>query len=181
MSHPILVAGIDPGLDGYVCLLGPGLVEPAFFAAPVRELPGGGRVYDRPALNALAAGLKAGDVQAVALEVQAPRPRESGRSAFTLGVGYGGWLQALSAAGLKVVEVEPQTWKRTLGLPGDKARKGRKAKAVALAARLYPAVDLRPRERAPGARVSSSDKAEALLIAHWLLGRETAKAGGPLS
>ena len=116
--------------------------------------------------------------------------KEGTISSFNLGFGFGAWKASLTCAGfverteefLKTgltgqffVVVAPDVWKRRLGCTASHSgpdtdyerRKARDAMSIKVAQALDPAVDFRPIERSPEARVPSADKACARLIAEY--------------
>lgn len=73
------------------------------------------------------------------------------------------------------VIVEPRVWKSRMGCiahhEGEDThaarRKAADARSIEVATKVDPSVDLRPLERAPGARTPSPDKACSVLLAHY--------------
>lgn len=171
-------AGIDPGLDGFVCLLAPRPTgEPLlqFFPMPVLGRKGQGkRSYDVQGVVGLALTLKDAGLDLVAVERQQAFPKIArGRSqgvvsSFQVGYGYGLLIASLAAAGLSYEEVLPTRWKSSLAcLGGGGGREEANARMVMRAQALFPSVDLRPLETAPGSRTPSPDKAAAALLSEY--------------
>ena len=184
------LVGLDPGLEGYACLLDVDLTalvparfahSPRFWAAPVVTSPRVGKefTYDRAGMVELAQEWRGLGVKAVALEEQQafpgyglkcpyckkPKFQQGVAASFQLGVGFGTWLGAIEAAGIGLVIPRPSEWKGIMGLSSDKS------KSVAVAQRLAPGIDFRPLERTKRARKPSHDKAESYLLARWLVGQ----------
>lgn len=172
----IRTAGIDPGLEGYACLLDDiEGVAPEFFPAPTRKAARAGKdhEYDPRGMLEVALRLEREGVDLVAIEEQQgfpsrgplcpvcgrPRRQQGIASTFQTGLGFGLWLGVLASTGLEVQRVAPQEWKGPMGLSADKD------KSVALARRLAPEVDFRPLERKPKARVPDHNKCESYLLA----------------
>lgn len=132
--------------------------------------------------------------QIVVLERQAPQRRGTSKegtwSSWSNGFGFGLWTAALVAAGFKrcdetqvpaeggvYVVVDPQVWKRRMGAiathRGEDSKHARRKSAdeasIRAARAVAPQVDLRPLERAPGARTPSPDKACSLLMAVYAM------------
>lgn len=173
----MIVVGIDPGLDGYACMLGC-CSAPCFWPAPVIGGSGGKRSYDVPSLVGISISWRETGVDFVVVERQHAFPRIArGRtqgvvSSFSTGFGYGLWIASLAAAGLSVEEVLPQRWKAALGcLGGGGGRRDADRRMILRAQTLDPDTDFRPVERS-GAdprrlRVPCPDKAASRLIAEY--------------
>lgn len=154
-----LTIGIDPGLTGAIAVLADGRL------CDVWDMPTVGRgKAARQTVNAaaLAASLRdhlsahpGADVQAVVEDVAA-RPGQGVTSMFRFGYACGVVSGVLGALSIPVVPVSPRRWKRAYGLLGahKDASRGR-------------AVDLYP--QAPLARKRDHGRAEAILLARWLV------------
>lgn len=78
------------------------------------------------------------------------------QSAFNFGRNVGLWLGVLAALNIEVRKIQPAAWKQDLGLNSDKDL------SMTEAARLYPqTARLLTRKK-------DNDRAEAILLAHWL-------------
>jgi len=152
--------GIDPGKKGAVAVVSDGFFSEA-------------RVWPYPGDTVSAADLIREIVTEFrpalcALEKVASMPRDGRASAFSFGRNLGAWEGILAALGLPYVYVTPQKWQRALldsaGGPNPKTR------SLAMARRLFPALDL--------SRKGDHGKADALHLARWALrefhGREAA-------
>lgn len=165
--------GIDPGLDGYVAVIGG--VEA--WAEPTPTLPtgkGAKRLYNLSSMWELARQLRGLEVSLVMLEKSQPMPGQGVTSTFSTGYGFGLWEMALTAAGVPYELVRPGAWKKAMGisvtgqgLNGAARKKQSKALAIAKAQAMFPGHVFVP----PGKRVPSADMAEALLLATYAAGR----------
>jgi hypothetical protein len=163
--------GVDIGLTGAACAIeGEG--------ARVEDLPtvqdgskGARRLDGRGVILLLRALMPADRVAVAVLEDVRPRPNpHRGTSIVTEGglMRSRGIIEAAcDIAGIRMVWVQPQAWKRFYGLLGkhdDKAKA--KGAALALARELYPG----SAERL--ARVKDQNRAESILIAHYARAKE---------
>lgn len=153
-----ICVGIDPGLDGAVCLLyDNGHAE--LDDTPTLNV-GRGKVTKRdyaiPEMVRLLRRLQGDDV-AVALEAVHSMPGQGVASTFTFGVGFGVWQGILAALGLPYDLVPPQRWKKTMmdGMGQDKD-----------ASRLR-ALQLFPHMCEELRRKKDNGRAEALLLAEY--------------
>ena len=146
------IVGIDPGVTGGFALIAPNGER---LVTTLTNLKAGKTtIVDVPAFCAV---LNECAPDYVIIEKVAGRAKQGGSSMFTFGAAWGCLLGASQACGYPTMLVSPQRWKIDLGLIGLG-----KAGSLALARKLYPecAKELR--------RVKDHDRAEALLIAHWL-------------
>lgn len=127
MSGEARILGIDPGLSGGLALLHSGAIIQAA-PMPVIKLAGKGEL-DLARLGAL---LRDWAPSHAWVEQQQSMPRQGVASSFRTGQNYGTLLGFLQASGMPVTVVRPAVWKKSLGVPGDKAA------AVAIASRLLP-------------------------------------------
>lgn len=154
--------GIDAGVDGYSAQVINGRpVE--FWPAPAYG-GAGGKFYDQRLALEQAHEWKRRGVKKVLLEKldNLPSKLGGGRANYKRGEAMGVWRTALTAADLQCEEVEPEDWKRALGITGPKETL--KPKAISKAKALAPSVDFRDLARHPGAIVPCPDKAEAYLL-----------------
>ena len=139
----VLILGIDPGINGAAALirLEAGAIAQCFIEAWTIE-------HQRPLALAAKARL-------IVVEAQHASPQQGVRSAFALGLAYGGVRGALAASGHPaVVYVQPAVWRGSYGLPGGAS--GKEA-GVAMARDV-----LREPER-----VLTHDEADAVLLAWY--------------
>ena len=138
-----LVLGIDPGVNGA--------------AALIRAMPKAGAIAQNIIVSLADPWfpLASRDVRLIVVEAQHASPQMGTRSAFALGLAYGGVRGALVASGHPaVVYVQPAVWRGSYGLGGGAAGKDA---GVALARDV-----LREPER-----VLTHDEADAVLLAWW--------------
>jgi Holliday junction resolvasome RuvABC endonuclease subunit len=137
-----LIFGIDPGMNGAAALIrvGAGVITQCRVGA-IDQGQGLAR-------TAAAAAL-------VVVEAQHASPQMGVRSAFNLGMAYGGVRGALAVLAHPRVEyVQPSVWRGSYGLSGGAAGK---AAGIAMAREI-----LREPERA-----LTHDEADAVLLAWW--------------
>lgn len=153
------VLGIDPGLTGAWAML-----EEDGSLLAVEDLPviRDGRLawIDADALfSRLLEVRDCRPVRAIVERVHA-MPRNGSQAAFSQGCTLGSILAALQLVRARIELVQPQVWKRALGLIGDKALSDvdRKRASLDKARLLFP--------DAPLDRQRDHGRAEALLIAH---------------
>lgn len=153
--------GIDPGLDGAVAAIDP------FGTITIHDLPtaasiGGGQITREVDGWALAQLLRQlvppGHVGRVAHEHihSFPGKQNKPQITFSLGESMGAIKTAVRVCRLTRIEVAPQEWKRFYGLGADKEQARRKA------------IELLPDAAMMLQRKRDHNRAEALLIAHWL-------------
>ena len=126
MTHPRIL-GIDPGITGGLALLcGEGLLA---VAMPVLTLNGKGEIN----LAELRSILGQWAPTHAWIEKQQAMPRQGATSSFRTGQNYGDIRGFLTASLISWREVRPAVWKKTMGVPADKAA------AIAIATRTFPA------------------------------------------
>lgn len=160
MTKSLLIAGIDPGVDGYVCILHEH--EPMFFKIPYETVPGTKKKNGKKVecnrsvllINQLAKKLRGIDHIFVEDYVTGMSQANISERIHAHGMLVGACKLAARTSVLKPVE-----WKKYYGL-----YKKEKRDSIGMAKDLYPGVSLRPTERS---RVDSHDMADALLIAHF--------------
>lgn len=96
----------------------------------------------------------------VSLEIALPsvsksRAGNTTLTAYRAGAGWNMWPLFLKSKGIQVYQTNPSAWKKTMGLVGKDKEASR-----ALALSLYPKADVK--------LVKHHDRAEALLLAHYL-------------
>lgn len=158
MTH---IVGIDPGLTGGFAVLSPaGELERLADLPVIRD----GRLawIDGGALQSLLIDSLVGRPARVAIERVSAMPGQGVASAFSFGVGFGSVLSILQARHLSIELVTPAVWKRAVGLSSDKRASLDKARL------LYPEADL--------GLAKHDGRAEALLLARWLLLRDRSLA-----
>jgi crossover junction endodeoxyribonuclease RuvC len=152
----VIVLGIDIGITGALSAVD-SRGTAAIVDLPVVEDAAGKRIAGRDLLNAVRNMAPAGEAALAIIEDVRPRPGPS--TAFTMGslMGSRRAIEAvLDIAGIKVVPVQPQAWKRHFGL-----LKAEKGASLETARALYPL-------QAPMLkRQKDHNRAEALLLAHY--------------
>ena len=152
----MLTVGIDPGLTGAVAFLRNGEYV-ALFDIPT-TLKGSGSVKQEVEPGGLKRmfleRLEGREDVAIALERVSAMPGQGSSSVFSFGDTYGCCRSVASLTGYPLHLVTPTTWKKHFGLGRDKEE------SRALASRLFPGAELHLKKHA--------DRAEALLMAHWL-------------
>lgn len=103
----------------------------------------------------------------VAVELVNAMPDQGVTSMFNMGKGLGIWLGIIAALGLPSVHITPVVWKKAMLTAGSGQDKGA---SILHALRLFPnAADYLTRKKDDG-------RAEALLIAAYLRGKQLATA-----
>lgn len=144
------VVGIDPGLTGALALVADGgLVD-------VVDMPVVGGAVDPYALAEVLATW--GQVDRVAVERAQAYPGMGVSSAFNYGAGWGAVLGVLAVLERPVVHIAASKWTRALGVVGkDKDSHRRRA------------TELFPSFSTAFSRRKDDGRADAALIAHWLM------------
>lgn len=96
-------------------------------------------------------------IELAALESVHAMPGQGVKSMFTFGQNFGQWQGLLAAFAIPHLQPRPQDWQRGLVRPSDGP--DTKARALAVARRLFPDVDL--------SKKKDHGKADALLLAWW--------------
>ena len=152
----MITVGIDPGLTGAVAFLRNGEYY-SLFDIPT-TLKGSGSVKQEVEPGGLKRmfleRLEGREDVAIALERVSAMPGQGSSSVFSFGDTYGCCRSVASLTGYSLHLVTPTTWKKHFGLGRDKEE------SRALASRLFPGAELHLKKHA--------DRAEALLMAHWL-------------
>lgn len=152
----MITVGIDPGLTGAVAFLRNGEYY-SLFDIPT-TLKGSGSVKQEVEPGGLKRmfleRLEGREDVAIALERVSAMPGQGSSSVFSFGDTYGCCRSVASLTGYPLHLVTPTTWKKHFGLGRDKEE------SRALASRLFPGAKLHLKKHA--------DRAEALLMAHWL-------------
>ena len=152
----MITVGIDPGLTGAVAFLRNGEYY-SLFDIPT-TLKGSGSVKQEVEPGGLKRmfleRLEGREDVAIALERVSAIPGQGSSSVFSFGDTYGCCRSVASLTGYPLHLVTPTTWKKHFGLGRDKEE------SRALASRLFPGAELHLKKHA--------DRAEALLMAHWL-------------
>lgn len=156
-----MIIGIDPGLTGAIAMAGPDCIPVLLDLPIVAKLSGkGNELSARLLLAAMSAYAK--DIDAAYVERVHAMPGQGVTGMFSLGRTVGVIDGILASLGIQTYYVEPNRWKRELGLTGKE-----KDAARTMAISLYPqAADQLSRKKDIG-------RADALLIAHYAITRNT--------
>lgn len=161
--------GIDVGITGGMAALCPdtGLVfVRAMPVVPVGK--GTRRAYDNRLIAEALRGVM-GEKFAV-LERQQAYPAQGGVSNFTMGLGFGVWLQALTDHHIPFEVIQPKAWQKEYGIASGDT----KAQAAIVAARLWPAQDWR---ETPRCRKAHEGMVDACLMAEYARRRHEGQNG----
>ena len=164
MATGIYVVGIDPGLYGAIAVVGDNHAQ--VFDMPLMS-KGSGAVQNEVNPAAVHRILTDIDeewkIDIVGIEQVSGMPGQGAAGTFSLGDSYGVVRSVAACLGLPMERIHAAKWKRALGLDRDKE------KSRAMAIRLFPKIDLHLKKHA--------DRAEALLIAHYMLTSGSALLG----
>ena len=162
LSGPAVYLGIDPGLNGALCVL---YINPAgeldglrIEDIPTMEVPapsrksGAKRVINEAALAHFIKSL--GPIRAAFIEMVASRPGQSSVATFTFGYTTGAIRGILAAYGIPLHQLTPKSWKSFYKIPGGAP----KSVSIGLASRLFPAF------ASNWTRAKDDGRAEAALI-----------------
>jgi len=138
--------GIDPGKRGALALITSDMATAVAYPGDVSQ-----------AADILREWNVVYRIELAALERVHSMPGQGVRSMFTFGENFGAWQGILAAMEIPHTLITPQQWQRGLVLPSDGSSP--KERALTVARRLFPAVDLH--------RKSDNGKADALLLATW--------------
>lgn len=169
-----LVLAIDPGLTGaYALMERDGRVIRVDDLPVIADLKT--KWIDGEALTEQWLDLIADDDVTGVIERVHPMPESGSQGGFSQGMTLGSLLVSLQMVQARIELVAPQSWKRDLGLlsrPGmnDGARK---RMSIDKARLLFP--------YAPLDRQKDHGRAEALLIAHWYLKRDSLRAANKVA
>ena len=154
MNRPDFVLGIDPGLDGALCLLRLSDKRISLFDMPVAD----GRV-DPAKLAGIVEMCKLQGAIIAAVENVSSMPRQAG--AFNFGRSAGVVHGVLGAMGVPMELVSPNVWKGAMGLRklAGEAQDQNKTRARELAVKLWPS------NASEFKRVRDDGRAESALLA----------------
>lgn len=148
----MLIAGIDPGLDGAVAFYDTEAGNVETIDMPTLSLSRGGKAKREVDAHALVRLFDRRIGHAFVEQVGA-MPGQGTSSMFAFGKGYGIVLGVLAASGVPMTLVAPRRWKTALGVPT--AKDGSRARA----SQLFPAATEQWK------RVKDDGRAESALIA----------------
>lgn len=152
------ILGIDPGLEGALCLLDTETNAVEIIDMPTLKLKvgkGSKNVIDPFALGAWVDGRNKNGIDQAWLERVSSSSQMGVTSAFTFGEGYGIVRGVLAANFIPTERVTPASWKAALKVPAEKDG------AIARASEMFPRdIHHWPLKKHDG-------RAEARLIAHY--------------
>ena len=164
--NPRAVIGIDPGKDGFLCVLPMEQRQVARFEPMPMIVPTGGkgkRRYDVAALVRLLRDWRdTYDIALTAVERQQVHPGQGSVSCFSIGEGFGLLVGVVTALGMPMECPHPRTWQKVMHM--DTPGADPKSRTIEVCGRLFPNIDLRASDRC---RVLHDGKADSLLIATW--------------
>ena len=126
-----IVLGIDPGLNGALCLYGEGVFQ--VHDMPVFAMQVGKTKRNRVDLLALADLIDSFGVVGVdvaVMEAVGGRPKQSASSGFVFGYTVGLVAMALVNARIPIETVTPQVWKKIMKMPGKVTKAGKPDKEL---------------------------------------------------
>jgi len=151
------IAGIDPGLSGAICIFDVDKGALTILDMPTYEVKIGSTMKRRLSEPMLAELLRPHEIDHVALELVASMPKQGVSSTFVFGQTYGGIRGVLAGLRLTLTMVTPTKWTRDLKVSGGKDANRHRA------AQLFPAY------AASFSRAKDDGRADAALLAYWLL------------
>ena len=151
------IAGIDPGLSGAVCIFDVEKGTLTILDMPTVEVQSGKTVKRRLSEPMLAELLRPHEIDHVALEQVSAMPKQGVSSTFNFGQTYGAIRGVLAGLRIPTTMVAPAKWTRDMKVSGGKDANRQRA------AQLFPAY------AASFSRVKDDGRADAALLAHWLL------------
>lgn len=125
-----IVLGIDPGLNGALCLYGDGVFQ--VHDMPVYAMTVNKKTRNRVDMLALADLIDSFSVIGVDLAVMEAvggRPKQSASAAFVFGYSVGLIAMGLMNARIPIETVTPQVWKKIMKMPGKVAKPAAAKKA----------------------------------------------------
>lgn len=154
MSAPSLIAGIDPGLDGAIAILGDGtLTIEDMPTTPITVAGKKQRELDLPKLSQIFGWMSLRGVNKITLEHVQAWKDDGPRQAFKFGFNFCGPRAMAAVLEIPVQLVRPAVWKAAFGLTGGKSN------SLALASKIMPSFShLWPLKKHDG-------RAEAALLA----------------
>ena len=158
-----IIIGIDPGLDGAVCILYEN-GEIDFYDTPTLEIKSGRKKKREYNVNEMANNMRISlpmypsrDILVV-LEKIHSMPGQGVRSMFSMGEGFGIWKGIIAGLNLSLELVTPQAWKKEMMDGSGKDKDASRQKAI----QLFPNIaDKLSRKKDHG-------RADALLMAEYI-------------
>lgn len=157
----MIFIGIDPGNSGAAAVIDERMSIIGLFDWPGDEVQAAG----------LLRSMRLMKTSHAAIEKVHAMPKQGVVSVFKFGTNYGIWKGILAAMEIPFHEVTPRAWQKGVI---SKARD--KKPSIAAAMRLFPSAEL------VGPRGGTKDgRADALLIAYWLLRQLSPESSSPAS
>lgn len=148
------IIGVDPGCTGALALLSDGILTDVVDMPVLSVRRGKTDKNEVDGLN-LVALLHCWQADVGVIEQVGGMTGQSASAAFNFGRAAGAAEYIMIALGLRLVRVPPQTWKKRLGVRGDKDN------SLIAAKRLWPAMAHK------FARKKDDGRAESALVGHW--------------
>ena len=157
-----IIAAVDPGYHGAICVLSTLAVDPLLYAMPITE--GARPSYDLFAIREKLMEAQDAGLPRLYVERSQPLPAKmgGGLANWHRGRSQGLWEGLCYCLEIPVEFVEPRRWQKVMlaGCQGETT----KDRALVAAQRLFPGLDLR---RTPKCRKADEGFVDALLLAEW--------------
>ena len=150
--------GCDPGLGGAIAIWRPADDMLLVIDMPTHEIRGKRRIDLYQLGNELRSWCSTKNIVRVVVENVGAMPGQSPNGMFTFGFAAGALQGTIACAGLPMVLVVPQVWKKVYGIPGGRENKDASRQKASM---------LFPKHAALWARKKDNDRAEAVLLAHY--------------
>lgn len=151
------IAGIDPGLSGAICVFDVDKGMLTILDMPTVEVQSGKTMKRRLSEPMLAELLRPHGIEHCVLEQVGAMPGQGVTSMFSFGQTYGAIRGVLAGLQIPITLVTPRKWTSDMKVKGGKDANRQRA------AQLFPAY------ASSFSRVKDDGRADAALLAHWLL------------
>lgn len=151
------ICGIDPGLSGAVCVFDVEKGMLTILDMPTVEVKSGKSMKRKLSEPMLAELLRPHEITHAALEQVSAMPGQGVSSMFSFGQSYGAIRGVLAGLRIPITMVTPRKWMSDLKVSGGKDANRQRA------AQLFPAY------AASFTRVKDDGRADAALLAYWLV------------
>jgi crossover junction endodeoxyribonuclease RuvC len=151
------IAGIDPGLSGAICVFDVDKGMLTILDMPTVEVKSGKTMKRRLSEPMLAELLRPHEIEHCVLEQVGAMPGQGVTSMFAFGQTYGAIRGVLAGLRIPITMVTPRKWTSDMKVNGGKDANRQRA------AQLFPAY------AASFSRVKDDGRADAALLAHWLV------------
>lgn len=155
------IAGIDPGLNGAICLYTPNMPL-IIFDMPTLEINRNGKKRNQIDLYALARWIDDNSQKIEKAYIENPQgmPAMASNATYRLGLNVGIIQMAIASAFIPMELVAPATWKKAMKLGKNKDESRLMASQIA------------PYESHNWSRIKDDGRAEAFLLVKWAEGRK---------